>query len=97
MGLEPGHDERLAAVAGGDQAVGADGRGDVVVGEEDGQAGHVAVGAVGVPGPDGELLGRTLAVEDTLFGIEVHADDFRELGDVVIRRAGLDPAMKGLV
>ena len=97
VGLEPGHHERLAAVAGGDQAVGGDGRRDVVVGQEDGQAGDVAVGAVGVAGPDGQLLGRALAVEDGLLGIEVDADDLGQLGDVVVGGAGLDPAVERLV
>ena len=92
VGREPGHDERLAALAGGDQAVGRDRGRDVVVGEEDGQAGDVAVGAVGVAGPDGHLLGRALAVEHAGLGIEVDADDLGQLGDVVVRDAGLDPA-----
>ena len=68
VGLEAGHDERLAAGPGGDEAVGADGGGGLVVGQEDGQRGHVAVGAVGVFGPDGHLLGRLLAVEDACLG-----------------------------
>ena len=97
VGLEPGHHERLAALAGGDEPVGADRRRDVVVGQEDGQAGHVAVGAVGVAGPHGELLGRALAVEDGLLGIEVDAHDLGQLGDVVVGRAGLDPAVERLV
>ena len=97
VGLEPGHHERLAALAGGDQSVGADRGRDVVVRQEDGQAGDVAVGAVGVAGPDGELLGRALAVEHGLLGIEVDADDRGQLGGVVVGCAGLDPAVQRLV
>ena len=80
MRLEPGHHERLAALAGGDQPVGRDRGRVVVVGQEDGQAGDVAVGAVGIPGPDGQLLRRPLAVEHGLLGIEVDADDRGQLG-----------------
>ena len=70
---------------------------DVVVGEEDGQAGDVAVGAVGVAGPDGHLLGRALAVEHACLGIEVDAHDLGQLGDVVVGGAGLDPVVERLV
>ena len=62
-------------VAGGDEAVGADRGRVVVVGEEDGEAGDVAVGAVGVAGADGHLLGGALAVEDGVPGVELDADD----------------------
>ena len=95
--LEPGHHERLAALAGGDESVGADRGRDVVIRQENGQAGDVAVGAVGVAGPHGELLGRALAVEDGPLGIEVDADDFGQLGGVVVGRAGFDPAVQRLV
>ncbi len=97
VGLEPRHHERLAALAGGDQAVGGHGRRDVVIGEEDGEAGHVAVRAVGVPRPDGELLSGSLAVEHARAGIEVHAHHGGELRDVVVGGAGLDPAVDRLV
>ena len=97
VGLEPGHHERLAAVAGGDEPVGAHRGRDVVVGQEDGQAGDVAVGPVGVASPHGELLGRALAVEDGLLGIEVDAHDVGQLAGVVVGRAGFDPAVQGLV
>ena len=73
---------------------GVDGGGVVVVRQEDGQAGDVAVGAVGVAGPDGQLLGRALAVEDAAPGIEVDADDLGQLGDIVVGRPGLDPAVE---
>ena len=94
VGLEPGHDERLAAVAGGDQAVGRDRGRDLVVRQEDGQAGDVAVGAVGVAGPDGHLLRRALAVEHARLGIDVDADDRGELAHVVVEAPCLDPLVE---
>ena len=97
VGLEAGHHEGLAALAGRDEPVDGDRGGDVVIRQEYGQAGHVSVAAVGVSGADRELLGRARAVEHALLGVEVHADDLGELGDVVIRRAALDPGVQRLV
>ena len=63
VSVEAGHDEGFAASAGGHEAFGGDGGRVVVVGEEDGQVGDVAVGAVGVKRAGGHLLGRAFAVE----------------------------------
>src|SRR5437868_995264 len=85
-----------SSMVGGDQDVGADRRGDIVVGQEEGEAGHVAVGAVGVSGADGELLGRTLAIEDRLLGIKINTHDLGQLIHVVVGHAGLDPSIERL-
>ena len=97
VGLEPGHDKGFSALTRGDQAIGADGGGDVVIGQKHGQAGDVAVGAIGVAGTQGHLLGGTLAVEHAVLGIEVDAHHGGQLGHVVVGRAGLDPVVQRLI
>ncbi len=67
VGGEAGHDEGLAAGAGGHQSVGIDRSRVVVVREKHGQVRHVAVGAVGVLGPGDELL-RGPSPSSTTFG-----------------------------
>jgi hypothetical protein len=93
---EPGHDERLAPVAGRDRPVGRDLRGDGVTAEEQGEVRHVAEGAVRVFRPDGHPLLLVLAVEHHRRRVQFDRD---RLGHVrrVLWGAGFQPADESLV
>ena len=65
---EAGHDERLAALAGGDQAVRVMAAELSLLRQEQRQAGHVAVGAVGILGADGQLLRVALPSSTAFLG-----------------------------
>src|SRR5690606_21495303 len=88
-GGEAGHDERFAALAGGNHAVLVHGRGHIVVGEEDGKVGHVAVHAVRVSCPHGELV-RLAAFEDQFPRQDLHRGGRGDVG-AVVGGAGGDP------
>jgi hypothetical protein len=88
--VEPGQHERLARTGAGDDAVLRDGGGRVVVADEHGEPGHVAVGAVAVLRPHHDPLGLALRREHRLLREHLDADRPRGVGRV-LRRAGLQP------
>ena len=83
--LEAGHHERLAAVGGGDQAVGADRGRVVVVRQEHGQVVTSRSVPSAVVGAGDQLLRGPFAFEHDLLGIEF---DARDRGDFGRRRSG---------
>ncbi len=97
MGLEPRHHKRLAASARRDQPIGTHRRRHVVIGQENRQTRDVSVCSVRIPGANRQLLGRSLAVEHGRFGINVDAHDRRDLGHIVVGRAGLNPVVQRVV
>jgi hypothetical protein len=68
----------------------------VVVRHEQRELGHVAVGAVGIGGADGDLLGGVLAFEHDLLGEDLDAGDLGDARGVVLGAVG-DPLEDGLV
>ena len=94
--VEPGHDERLAALAGGHVAGAVDLGRVVVVGEEERERGHVAVGAVAVLRADHDALLLALAVEHGRRREHFHAHRQGDRGGVE-RGVGLEPADERLV
>ena len=86
--IEAGEHEGRAAVAGLHDAVLTDGGNGVVVRHEEREVRHVAVGAIGIGRPDGDLLGGGLTFENDLLRVDLNARHLGDIGRVILRAVG---------
>ncbi len=95
-GGKAGHDECFAALAGGDDAIGIDFGGAIVVGKEERELGDIAIGAIGVSRTHRHALLGTLTFEHRLLGQNLHGDRLDHIGRIARRICG-KPADDGVV
>ena len=94
-GGEASHDKGLASFTSGYQTVFGNFGAGIVTGKEQGQVGDIAFAAIGVAGFHNHLLGCTLAIEDAVFGIQIHTHTGGD-GGGIIGCVGIEPADDGV-